>query len=88
VLSVQPPPRSRRPLPSRSRHTPPLTVKEPSHRPSSSRSHRAVPRCQGAAALSIAVKEPSRHTLPSRSSRPCRLTTPATRLAPPSLSSG
>ena len=89
VLSVQPPPRSRRPpLPSRSRHTPPLAVKEPSHRPSPSRSHSAVPRRRGAVASSIAVKEPSRHTLPSRSCRPCRLTTPATRLAPPSLSSG
>jgi hypothetical protein len=72
VLSVQPPPRLRRPpLPSRSRHTPPLAVKEPSHRPSPSRSHSAVPRRRGAVAPSIAVKEPSRHTLPSRSCRPC-----------------
>ena len=38
-------------------------------------------------APSLTVKEPSRRTSPSRSRRPCRLTTPATRLAPPSLSS-
>jgi hypothetical protein len=55
-----------------------LTVKELSRRPSPSRSHRAA----------IAVEEQLRHTLPSRSRRLCRLMTPATSLAPPSLSSG
>ena len=44
---------------------------------------RTVPRCRGAIAPSIAIKEPSRRTSPSRSRQPCRLTTPATRLAPP-----
>jgi hypothetical protein len=66
---------------------PSLTIKEPSRRPSPSRSRRAVPRHRGAVAPSIAIEEPSRRTSPSRSRRPCRLTTPATRLAPPSLSS-
>ena len=56
-------------------------------RPSSSRSRHAVPHCQGAVVPSIAIEEPSRRTSPSRSRRPCRLTTPATRLTPPSLSS-
>jgi hypothetical protein len=55
-----------------------------SYRPSPSRSHRAVPRRRGAVVPSIAVEEPSRCTLPSRINRPCRLTTLATHLAPPS----
>ena len=64
-------------------------------RPLPSRSRRAIPHHRGAVALlSLAVEAiaPSiaidRHTLPSRSPRPCRMTTPATCLAPPSLSSG
>jgi hypothetical protein len=73
----------RRPLPSRSRRAPSLTVKEPSRHPLPLRSRRAVPRHRGAVAPSIAVEEPSRRTLPSRSRRPCRLTTPATPHAPP-----
>ena len=55
-----------------------------SYRPSPSRSHRAVPRRRGAVVPSIAVEEPSRCTLPSRINRPCRLTTLAPHLAPPS----
>ena len=82
------PPLSRRPLPSRSRHTPSVAVNEPSRHLSPSRSRCAVPCRQGAVTPFIAVEEPSRCTSPSRSRRPCRLTTPATRLAPPSLSSG
>jgi hypothetical protein len=82
------PPRSRCPSPWRSRRAPSLAVEEPSRRPSPSRSRRADPRHRGAVAPSIAVEEPSRRTSPSRSRRPCRLTTPATRLAPPSLLSG
>jgi hypothetical protein len=54
-----------------------------SRHPSPSRSHRAVSPRRGAVAPSIAVEEPSRRTSPSRSRRPCRLTTPATRHAPP-----
>ena len=54
-------------------------------RPSSSRSRHAVPHRQGAVVPSIAIEEQSRRTSPSRSRRPCRLTTPATRLAPLSL---
>ena len=57
-------------------------------RPSPSRSRRAVPHRRGAVTPSLAVKEPSHRTSSSRSRRPCQLTTPATRLAPPSLSSG
>jgi len=56
-------------------------------RPSPSRSRRAVPHSRGAVAPSLTVNEPPRRTSPSRSHRPCRLTTPATRLAPSSLSS-
>ena len=82
------PPLSRRPLPSRSRHTPSVAVNEPSRHLSPSRSRCAVPCRQGAVTPFIAVEEPSRCTSPSRSRRPCRLTTPATRLAPPSLLSG
>jgi len=46
---------------------------------------RAVPHRRGAVAPSIAVaiEEPSRRTSPSRSHRPCLLTTPATCHAPP-----
>jgi len=47
----------------------------------------AVPRRRGAVTSSIAAEEPSRHTSPPRSHQPCRLMNPATRLAPPSLSS-
>jgi hypothetical protein len=67
---------------------PVVAVEEPSRRPSPSRSRRAVPRRQGAVAPCIAVEEPSRRTSSSRSRWPCQLTTPATCLAPPSLSSG
>ena len=67
---------------------PSLTVEEPSRRPSPWRSRHAVPHRPGAVAPAIAVEEPSRRTSPSRSRRPCRLTTPATCLVPPSLSSG
>ena len=56
-----------------------LAVEEPS---------RAIPRRRGAVAPSIAIEERSCRNSPSRSRRPCRLMTPATRLAPPSLSSG
>jgi hypothetical protein len=69
------------------RRAPSLAIEEQSHRPSPLRSRRAVPRRRGAVAPSIAVEEPSRRASPSRSRRPCRLTTPATRLAPSSLSS-
>jgi hypothetical protein len=48
------PPRSRRPLPSRSH-------------PAPSRSRHAVPHRQGAISPSLAVEEPSHRTLPSRS---------------------
>ena len=51
----------------------------------------AVPRRRGAVTPSLTVKEPSRRPSPSRSHRTVhcrRLTTPATRRAPPSLSSG
>ena len=82
------PPRSRHPLPLRSCPAPSLAVEEPSRRPSPSSSRLAVPRGRGAVAPSIAVEEPSRHPSPSRSRRPCQLTAPATRRAPPSLSSG
>jgi hypothetical protein len=63
------PPRSRRPLPSRSRRAPSLAIEEPSRRPSPSRSRRAVPHHQGAVAPSLAIEEPSRRPLPSRSRR-------------------
>jgi hypothetical protein len=69
---------TRRPSPSMSRRA-------ISHRLSS---RCAVPCHQGAVTSFIAVEEPSRCTSPSRSRRLCRLTTPVTRLAPPSLSSG
>ena len=91
---VPSPPRSCRPSPTRSRCAvphrrgavaPSLAVEEQSCRPlpSPSRSHRTVPRRRRAIAPSIAVEEPSRRTLPSRSRRPCLLTTPANRHAPP-----
>ena len=80
------PPRLRRPLPSRSHRAPSLTVEELSCHPSLLRSCRTVPCRQGAVAPSIAVEELLRRTSPSRSRRLCRLTTPATHLAPPSLS--
>ena len=67
---------------SRSHHALSLAVEEPSCRPSPSRSCRAAPRRRGAIAPSIAIEEPSCRTSPSRSHCPCRLTTPATRLAP------
>ena len=80
---------SRRPSPSIAAHRRCALSPSPprSRRPLSSRSHRAVPHRRGAVAPSIAVEEPSRRPSPSRSRRPCRLTTPATRLAPPSLPS-
>jgi len=84
-LAVKEP--SRRPSPSRSHRAVPrrqgsvapsiaVAVEEPS---------RAVPHRRGAVAPSIAVaiEEPSRRTSPSRSHRPCLLTTPATCHAPP-----
>jgi hypothetical protein len=67
---------------------PSLTVEEPSHSHLPSRSRCTIPCHQGAVTPSIAIEEPSCRTSPSRSRRPCRLMTPATRLAPPSLSSG
>jgi hypothetical protein len=65
--------------------TPFLAVEEPLCRPMPSplRSHCAVPCRKGAVVPSIAIEEQSRRTSPSRSRRPCRLTTPATRHAPP-----
>jgi hypothetical protein len=81
---------------------PSITVKLPSHCPSPPiavvlsvhrRRARGVP-CRGGAITRRpspswgAVEELSRRTSPSRSRLPCRLTTPATRLALPSLSSG
>ena len=65
--------------------TPSLAVKEPLCRPLPSplRSHCAVPCRKGAVVPSIAIEEQSRRTSPLRSRRPCRLTTPATRHAPP-----
>ncbi len=54
-----------------------------SRRPLPSRSHRTVSCRPGAVAPSIAIEEQSRRTSPLRSRLPCRLTTPATRHAPP-----
>ena len=78
-------PRSRCPLPLRSRQAQSLAVEELLRHPLPSRSRCVIPHRRGAVLPSIAVKEPLCRTSPSRSSRPCRLTTPATRLAPPSL---
>jgi len=52
-------------------------------RPLPLRSRRTISHRPGAVAPPIAIEEPPRRTLPSRSRRPCRLTTPATRHAPP-----
>jgi hypothetical protein len=58
---------------------PSITLNLPSRRPS--------PLCSWSIAAALvpclAVEEPSRRTSPSRSRRPCRLTTPATRHTPP-----
>ena len=64
--------------------SPPIAVVLSVHR---RRAH-AVPCRRRAVAPSIAAEDPSRLPLPSRSRRSCQLTTPATRLAPPNLSSG
>jgi len=88
------PPRSCRPSPMRSCRAVPrhqgavvpsiaVPIEEPSRHPLPSRSRCTVPHHRGAVAPSIAVKEPSRRPSPSRSHRPCLLTTPATRHAPP-----
>jgi hypothetical protein len=58
---------------------PSITLNLPSRRPSQLCSWSIA----AALAPSLAVEEPSRRTSPSRSRRPCRLTTPATRHTPP-----
>jgi hypothetical protein len=85
----QSPPRSRCPLPWRSRCAPSLAVEELLRRPSPSMSRRTVPCRRGAIAPSLTIEEPSCRPLPwlrSRRAVPRHLASHF--FCPPSLSSG